>query len=398
MKQYDFTTILDRVHHDSIAADLPALQKGNFAIERNPTYSILPMWVADMNFAVPPELIERLQQRLTHPTFGYFQLSDEYYDAIIQWQKHQHQWDVDAQAIGYEHGVLGGVVNAINVLASKGDHILVHSPTYVGFTNSLENQGYHLVLSPLVLDKENIYRMDYQDMEEKIIANHIHVAILCSPHNPTGRVWEKEELEKAYALFEKHHVFVISDEIWSDFILYGHHHIPSLTINEYAKEHTVSFYAPSKTFNLAGLVGSYHIVLNSWLKDRIQKEASLTHYNNINVLSMHALIGAYQNGSQWLVQLLHVLEENMNLVENWVNQHSGISLSKPQGTYLMWIHFDEYLKKHHQSMHDLLQKFYTYGVYVSDGGPFHDACCIRMNVALPTACLIDALQRIDQCL
>ena len=172
--------------------------------------------------------------------------------------------------------------------------MLVHSPTYIGFTMSLKNNGYNIVHSDLVLDDKGVWRMDFEDMERKIVENKIHAAIMCSPHNPCGRVWEKWELEKAMELFKKHDVYVVSDEIWSDIILADNKHIPTQSVSEDARNRTVAMYAPSKTFNLAGLIGSYHIVYNSWIRERMEKESSLCHYNEMNVLSMYALIGAYK--------------------------------------------------------------------------------------------------------
>ena len=225
-------------------------------------------------------------ERTKHTAYGYFLPRDEYYDAIINWQKERNgAMDLERKHIGYANGVLGGVVSALNVMCSKGDNVLVHSPTYVGFTHALEDNGYNIVHSPMYVDENDVWRMDFADMEKKIVDNKIHAAIFCSPHNPCGRVWERWEIEQAMELYKKYDVFVISDEIWSDLILPGYKHIPTQSISEDAKMRTVAMYAPSKTFNLAGLVGSDRIIYNNWLRERVDKEASLTHYNGQNVLS-----------------------------------------------------------------------------------------------------------------
>ena len=165
-------------------------------------FDVIPMWIADMNFPVVPTIQEAMVNRAAQPTFGYFEPTEAYYDAIIRWQEtHNGVTGLKREHIGYENGVLGGVVTAMNVYCSRGDKVLVHSPTYVGFTHCLENNGYDNVHSPLKKDENGIWRMDYEDMEEKIRAQKIHAAILCSPHNPTGRVWEKWELEKAMGMF-----------------------------------------------------------------------------------------------------------------------------------------------------------------------------------------------------
>ena len=198
------------------------------------------MWVADMNFPTVPTIPEAIIERVKHPAYGYFVPRDEYYEEIMQWhEKRNSVTGLKKEHIGYENGVLGGVVSALNVLCSKGDSVLLHSPTYIGFTGSLTNNGYSIVLSPLVQDDKGMWRMDLEDMERKIIENKIHAAILCSPHNPTGRVWEREELEKMMELYRKHDVYVVSDEIWSDLILTGHKHIPAQSVSEDAKQRTI---------------------------------------------------------------------------------------------------------------------------------------------------------------
>ena len=287
--KYDFTSILDRRGKDAIAIDAVGAPGSPYPAPRE-GFDVIPMWVADMNFPVVPTIQQAMIRRAEHGAFGYFQPTEEYFDAIIRWQRvHNGVTGLTKEHIGYENGVLGGVVSALNVLCSKGDKVLLHSPTYIGFTHSLENNGYDIVHSPLVLDENGIWRMDFEDMEKKLAEGHIHAAIFCSPHNPCGRVWERWEIERAMELYKKHDVFVISDEIWSDILLPGYRHIPTQSVSPDAKMRTVALYAPSKTFNLAGLVGSYHIIYNSWLRDRCAKEGSLSHYNAMNVMSMHGL-------------------------------------------------------------------------------------------------------------
>ncbi|MCI8654245.1 MAG: aminotransferase class I/II-fold pyridoxal phosphate-dependent enzyme, partial [Angelakisella sp.] len=246
-------------------------------------FDVIPMWVADMNFPTCPTIVDAMAARVQHPAFGYFQPRKEYFEEIIKW--HETRNGVTGllpEHIGYENGVLGGVISALNVFCSKGDNVLVHSPTYIGFTMSLTNNGYNMIHSPLVKDEEGVWRMDFEDMEKRIVEKQIHAAIFCTPHNPTGRVWEKWEVEKFMELCKKHDVMVVSDEIWSDIILAGHKHIPPQSVSDDARNRTVAVYAPSKTFNLAGLVGSYHIIYNKMIRERIMKESSLPHYNDMN--------------------------------------------------------------------------------------------------------------------
>ena len=395
--KYDFTSIMDRHGKDSFAVDVP--EKGGPQGETREGFDRIPMWVADMNFPTCPTILEEMQKRVAHPAFGYFSPTEEYYQSIIRWHSvRNHSEGIKPENIGYENGVLGGVVSALNVLCSKGDKVLLHSPTYIGFTHALTNNGYDMVLSPLVKDENGVWRMDYEDMEKKIAEQHIHAAIICNPHNPCGRVWTKEELVKAMEIFERHQVWVISDEIWSDLMLNGHVHTPTQSVNEYAKMHTAAEYAPSKTFNLAGLVGSYDIIYNPWLRDRVNKESSLCHYDSMNVLWMHALIGAYKDeGMEWTDELKSVLSDNVNFAYDFIkDKFQGVTLSKPEGTYMLFLHCEDWCKEHNMTIEQLQRKGVEYGVLWQDGRPFHDPYGIRMNLALPTSRVKEAFNRLDR--
>lgn len=396
--KYDFTSILDRQGMDAIAVEGPGKTVFSPAGPTKAGFDLIPMWVADMNFPTVPSVPRAIIQRAQHPAYGYFDPRAEYYDAIISWHARHHGVTIPQEAIGYANGVLGGVVSAVNVLCSRGGNVLVHSPTYIGFTHALEDNGYHIIHSPLKLDDQNIWRMDYADMEEKIVRNKIHAAILCSPHNPCGRVWERRELEQAMELFRKYDVYVISDEIWSDLILPGCRHIPTQTVSEDAAMRTVAMYAPSKTFNLAGLVGSYSVIYNSWLRDRVAKEAELSHYNAQNVLSMHALIGAYSDeGTAWLEELRQVLAGNVSFACDYIrDRFPGVTVSRPQGTYMLFLDCTGWCRAHNRSIDDVLQAAWAVGVAFQDGRPFHGACHVRVNLALPLSRVQEAFRRLDQ--
>ena len=394
--QFDFTSILDRRGRDALAVDAPGKLPG-FPGGPQGDFDVIPMWVADMNFPVPPSVTEAIINRASHPAFGYFLPREEYLSGIIRWQKERNAVDgITADNIGYANSVLGGLTSALNILCSKGDAVLLHSPTYIGFTGALTNNGYQIVHSPLVQDEDGIWRMDLADMEQKIVENNIHCTVFCSPHNPCGRVWEKWELEQAMALFEKHGVYVISDEIWSDLTLADHRHIPTQSVNSYAREHTVALYAPSKTFNLAGLVGSYHIIYNKWLKDRMTKEESLSHYNQMNVLSMWGCIGAYsETGAAWLEELRQVLTENVDYACDYIAKHfPGVTVSKPQGTYMLFLDCAEWCAANGTDMDSLLRRCWDVGVIVQDGRAFHGPCHLRMNLALPKSRVEEAFSRL----
>lgn len=398
--KYDFTSVIDRHGKDAMAVDLPDFfspyQRGVVLKEG---FDLIPMWVADMNFATAPSVVETMEERLHHPMYGYFEPRQEYFDRIISWQTRRNGVkNLTSECIGYENGVLGGVISALRVLCSQGDQVLLHSPTYLGFTNSLKNNGFEIVHSPLVRDDQGVWRMDFQDMEQKIRENKIHAAIFCSPHNPSGRVWEKWEVEKAMEIFREHDVFVISDEIWSDLIMEGYQHIPTQSVSPDARNRTIALYAPSKTFNLAGLVGSYHIIYNSYLRDRMEKESSLCHYNSMNVLSMYALIGAYsETGEEWLSELKQVLGENIDYALDYIDAHfPGVQVARPQGTYMLFLDCTKWCEEHHATLDEVLDAGYEVGVLWQDGREFHGPCSIRVNLALPLNRLKEAFRRLDQ--
>lgn len=393
--KYDFTSLMNRSGHDAIAVDQIPIP----GAEVKEGFSRIPMWVADMNFPSLPTIQEAIHARVNEPHFGYFDLPDAYFDNIIRWQKERNGVeDLPREAIGYENGVLGCVASAATAFTSPGESILLHSPTYIGFTGVLENCGRNIVLSDLVQDENGVWRIDYADMDRKLKEHNIHFAIFCSPHNPTGRVWEREEIEKAMEIYKANECVVISDEIWSDLTLPGFKHIPTQSVSKDARERTIALYAPSKTFNLAGLVGSYHIIYNRMLRDRVEKASSLSHYNSPNVLSVHALIGAYRpEGYQWVDELREVLKSNADYAYNYILEHfKGVKLSKPEGTYMLYLDCEEWCKEHDTDMDTLLKAGVAVGVIWQDGRPFHRPYAIRLNLALPHVLVKEAFDRMDK--
>ena len=392
--QYDFTTVLDRRGKDSIAADLIP-----FDVKPDEGVSAIPMWVADMAFPTAPPILEAMRKRLETPTLGYYRMSDEYYDSILSWQRRRHGVEgLEREHIGYENGVLGGVASAVQAFTAPGEKILVHSPTYVGFTHTVENLGRVLVHSPLVRDEKGVWRMDYADMAEKIEQNGIHLVIFCSPHNPAGRVWEREELLRAMAVFEAHDCLVISDEIWSDIVMPGYRHIPTQSVSDWARQRTMAFYAPSKTFSLAGLIGSYHIIYNRYLRERVERQAELSHYNSCNVLSMHALVGAYSPaGEEWAEQMIRVIDGNFSYACDFIARNfPEVRVMRPQGTYMLFLDCADWCETHGVSIGELQRRGVRAGVIWQDGESFVWPQTIRMNLALPLSQLQEAMERLKR--
>lgn len=397
--KYDFTTIMDRRGKDALAVDALGTEGGMAQAAPKEGFDAIPMWVADMNFATVPSVTEEIIKRTQHPVFGYFEPREEYYESIIKWQTVRNGvTGLDKSCIGYENGVLGCVVSALNAFAAPGDAVLLHSPTYIGFTGAISNNGFRIVHSPLKLDENNVWRMDFDDMDKKIKENKIHVAVFCSPHNPCGRVWERWEIEKAMEVYKANDCVVISDEIWSDIILGERRHIPTQSVSEDAKNRTVAVYAPSKTFNLAGLVGSYHIIYNKYLQDRVRAQSSKSHYNSMNVLSMYGLIGAYRpEGYEWVDELCQVLKKNVDFACGYIAENfEGIQVSKPEGTYMLFLDCTKWCEKNEKTLDDLLKAGWDAGVIWQDGRPFGGTNTIRMNLASPFTRIKEAMERLNK--
>lgn len=393
--KYDFTTFYQREGLDASAVD--DIGRSDFAPGApDPGYDVIPMWVADMNFATAPSITRAIHERLEHPLFGYFEPRDEYYRKIISWQEKRNGiTGLEKEQLGYENGVLGGVVSALSVLCKKKGRVLLHVPYYVGFIGTLQRAGYEIVTSKLVQDSLGHWRMDFSDMEKKMQFGRIDAMIFCSPHNPCGRVWDKWEIEQAMQLCEQYNIPVVSDEIWSDLILPGYHHIPTQSVSPYARNNTVALYAPSKTFNLAGLIGSYHIIYDRELKEKIDRQAAICHYNSMNVLSMYALLGAYSDeGEAWLEELRDVLQQNMDLACDFLEKNlPELHVSRPEGTYMLFADCEDYMKRTGKSLDDVLHACWKVGVALQDGRQFGSTHHVRINLASPYERIKEAFQR-----
>ena len=398
--KHDFTTFLDRAGKDSLAFDSLGSKEIKIAPKApEDGFDFIPMWVADMSFPTCPSITNAIIERANHPAFGYYEPSDKYYDSIINWHTDNHGFtDLTKDKIGYENGVHGCCTSAVQVLTQPSDFILLHSPVYVGYRSDVEALGRRSIYSPLVKDADGIWRMDYEDMDRKLKRYNIHLSIFCSPHNPAGRGWEKWEIEKALEVYERNDCYVISDEIWCDIVMPGHSHTPMLMVNDWAREHVIGAYAPSKTFNLAGLIGSYHIIYSKYLRDRIAKFGRSTHYNEMNVLSMHALIGAYSpEGKEWKDELCEVLNDNCKWAVDYIKSNfKGVEVSMPEGTYMLFLDLSKFCEERNISIGKVLEEGWRVGVGWQDGRMFEGPCHIRMNLALPKAKVMEAFERLNK--
>ena len=389
---YDFETVLDRRGTNSVAADVVP-----WDVQPDEGFDPIPMWIADMAYPVAPPVLEAMFRRLELPTLGYYRLSDEYYDSILSWQRRRNGVEgLAREHIGYENGVLGGVASAVQAFTVLGEKILVHSPTYIGFTHTIETLGRVLVHSPLQRDAAGIWRMDYADMDAKIKQHGIHLVIFCSPHNPSGRVWEREELDAAMKVFRENNCLVISDEIWSDIIMPGSKHIPTQSLGADARERTMAFYAPSKTFSLAGLVGSYHIIYSKYLRERVERQSAQSHYNSCCVLSMEALIGGYSpEGEEWAEQMIRAVDGNFDYACGFIAEHFPlVRVMRPQGTYMLFLDCGEFCRARGVTIAELQRRGVRAGVIWQNGEDFVWPDTIRMNLALPLSRLREAMERL----
>lgn len=357
-----------------------------------PQEEVIPMWVADMDFPTADSVIDALRERIEHPILGYSVLDERYINAIASWQERRYGTKgVKAEHIQYQNSVLGGLCSAISVYTQPGEYILTSQATYIGFQNAINNLGRKIAFSPLKKDENGIFRMDFEDMEQQIVEKKIPMLIFCSPHNPTGRVWERWEIEKLVALCDKYNVLLFSDEIWADFIVQpGCKHIPTQSVSERAKEICIASYAPSKTFNLAGLIGSYTICYNPLINERVRRQGESTHYNNPNVLSLAACTGAYEGGEEYVDELMQYIRKNQEYMVDFFNTRKGIEAYLPQGTYLLWVDVGGC----GMDMDTVLKELSKVGVIVNDGRPFQGPTHLRINVACPHSQVVKACEKL----
>ena len=395
MATYNFDKIINRKGTNCLKYD--------YAVERGKPADVLPLWVADMDFTVSEEITKSLHAAVDHGIYGYTQPKDAYYNAITNWMEKNHNWKTKREWIMKTPGVVFALGAAVKAFTKPGDAVLIQNPVYYPFTNIIRDNDRRVIDNTLVYEKrvtegKSQYSIDYEDFERKIVQENIKLFILCNPHNPVGRVWNREELQYLGEICLRHHVIVVSDEIHNDFVYPGFEHTVFANVDPRFAEFTVTCTAPSKTFNLAGLIGSYHIVYNETLHKRMKKESSLSHYNSMNVLSMHALIGAYSDeGSQWVDELREVLTENVKYACRFIRKNlQGVSVQQPEGTYMLFLDCEEYCRRSGRTLDEVKKAGYEVGVVWQDGRPFHGAHHIRMNLALPMEKVVIAMDRLKE--
>ncbi len=381
---YNFDQINERHNTNSIKYDEgPAKNK-----------DIIPMWVADMDFEVLPEIKEALIKRAEHGIFGYAKVTDEYKKAVQSWMKTRHDFEIDTDWIVTTPGVVTALRLAIQAYTKENDNVLILRPVYHPFEYTVVQSGRTVVECPLNIEKN--YEIDFDVFEKLIITHNVKLFILCNPHNPIGKVWKKEDLLKIGTICKKHNVIIVSDEIHMDFVYPGHIHIPFYNVEESFKDIAVICTAPSKTFNLASLHTSNIVIANPQLKEAFIEVKNKNGVGDPNIFGLDACQAAYTYGHQWVDELVLYLHNNMTYMQDYIENHiPQIHMIKPEGLYLAWIDMRE-LGLSNDELHDFMLN--EAKIWVNDGYVFGlgGDGFIRVNVATPLSNLMKALKQLEE--
>lgn len=369
--------------------------KYDFAREMGMPEDVLPLWVADMDFPTAPAVLERLHALAEHGIFGYTGVKDAYFSAVHNWYAQRFGWETQRSWLVTTPGVVFAIAIAIRAFTQKGDAILIQQPVYYPFADKVTENDRQLVVNPLIL-KNGRYEMDFADMERKIADNHVKMLLLCSPHNPVGRVWTKEELLRVGEICQKHGVLVVSDEIHADFTYAGHTHRVFASVKSEFADFTITCTAPSKTFNLAGLQNSNIFIPNRQLRHAYKKELSACGCGGTNCMGMAACQAAYEAGADWLEQLKQYLAGNLAYIRQFLREKlPDIALVEPEGTYLVWLDLRKLGLTEQQQRQLIVQDAKLWldtGTLFGQGGEGFE----RINIACPRATIEQAMQRLER--
>lgn len=353
---------------------------------------VLSLWVADMDFPAPQQVSDAICARAAHGAFGYTIHNPEFYDVFIRWAQRRYGWNIPREWMVDTHGVVEAINNAVQAFTQPGDKICIQTPVYPPFFKSVQLNERQLVTSPLE-ETDAGYVMDFADLEAKF-AEGVKILIFCSPHNPVGRVWHKDELEQLTILLKKYNVLLISDEIHADIIFPGNRHIPIASLDDELLQRSITLYAPSKTFNIAGLTTAVTIISNEALRLQF-KEHSVKLGDHIgNVLGMVGFTAAYKHGEPWLDALNEYLYANYQFVQSYLAEHiPTITVTPSEGTFLLWLDCRELNMKPKELLHFFVHKA---GLGLNEGTMFgkDGAGFMRLNIACRQALLLQALEQL----
>ena len=386
-KTYNFDEIIDR----SGSGDL----KHEALLPRWGRNDLLPLWVADMDFATPDFVVDALKERLNHPIFGYTVDPSDYRPAIIDWIRSHHNWDVKSEWLSFIPGIVKGIGLVINVFTKPDEKVIIQPPVYHPFRLTPEGNRREVVFNPLRRREDGYYDMDFANLE-KVCDDKCRVLVLCNPHNPAGLCWSVDTLKRLADFCYEHHIIVISDEIHSDMALFGNRHVPFASVSEHAANISITFGAPTKTFNMAGIVSSYSIVPNGDLRERFYGWLKANELDEPTLFAPIATIAAFRKGEEWRKQMLAYVEENVNFVENYCKEHiPGIRPLRPQASFLVWLDCNGLGLNHEQLLDIFIDKAH---LALNDGemfGPGGEGF-MRLNIGTPRAVLRQALDQLTE--
>lgn len=385
MKTYNFDEIIDR----SGSGDL----KHEALLPRWGRNDLLPLWVADMDFATPDFVVDALKARLSHPIFGYTIEPADYCPTIIDWNESHHCWTIKPEWISFIPGIVKGIGFVVNVFTKPGEKVIIQPPVYHPFRMTPEDNGREVVFNPLRLREDGYYDMDFDNLSE-VCDDKCRVLILSNPHNPAGVCWSKETLQRLADFCYEHNIIVISDEIHSDMALFGNRHVPFASVSERAVDISITFAAPTKTFNMAGIVSSYAVISNDDLRQRFYGWLKANELDEPTIFAPIATIAAYQKGEEWRKQMLAYVEDNVRFVEDYCREHiPGVRPLRPQASFLVWLNCRG-LKLRHDKLLDLfIDKAH---LALNDGemfGPGGEGF-MRLNVGTPRSVVRQALEQL----
>ena len=381
MGKYDFTTLPNRFGHHTYKWR-----------EAETDREVLPAWIADMDFEVLPEIRQTIHDYAEQLVYGYTYASDGLIEAVQNWEEKHHGYCFEKDALVFIEGVVPAISTAIQAFTKEGEAVLINTPVYPPFARSIKLNNRRLITNSLV-EKDGLFEIDFDQLEKDFVEEDVKLYVLCNPHNPGGRVWEKEVLEKIGQLCQKHGVLLVSDEIHQDLALFGNKHQSFNTVNEDFKEFSLILSSATKTFNIAGTKNSYAIIENPKLRLAFQKRQLANNQHEISGLGYLATETAYRYGEDWLTELKELIEKHINYVVDVFGKETKIKVMKPQGTYLIWLDFsaydisDEELRK---LLRDEAKVILNRGLDFGEEGALH----ARLNVAMPTSILEEVCQRI----
>ena len=384
---YDFNKVTDRHGTNAIKYDL--------AVARGKPADVVSLWVADMDFPTAPAILEALHAKVNHGIFGYSVPDENFYETVKNWQKTEHDFDIARHWVVTTPGVVFAIACAIKAFTREGEAVIIQTPVYYPFKNMILANNRKLVTSSL-FEKDGKWQIDFDDFEKKIVENDVKLFILCSPHNPVGRVWTREELTRLSEICLKHNVIVFADEIHNDFVFEPNKHIVFSTISKEAAWNSVISTSASKTFNLAGLQFSVNFIQNPALKKKFHDERDKTGYDEPSLMGFVATQAAYEHGKDWLTALKKHLVENLDFVRNFVKENlPKVRLIEPEGTYLLWLDFSAYGYSDSE-LDDLIVN--KAKVWLDRGTMFgcEGEGYQRINIATPRPILEEALKRIEK--